>query len=262
MYAGRRYKAEKARHLQKRRQKTRRTWDSLAVISYPGLTPEASVNTRFESLESVAIATASGINERPAGLILLVEVESFSGTGRAGSAVNWFFADRCIITTKTVTRSIRRCHDRIARLISADGIWGRETIGKRKRDKFTYTDSTRWCRFRRAPAPLDVRRWTRIRRWCWIGSRCHRIRRTRIHGKHVSPARSSTCGKRLCTDRNPREGCTCLESRIRFLKRWIVDFIRRRNARKIEWFLRKIIRAGSSTRARSKIDSLTTRYLR
>jgi len=104
MYAGRRYKAEKARHLQERRRKTR---DSL-TISYPGLTPEASVNTRFESLESVAIATASSINERPAGLILLVEVESFSGTGRTGSAVNWLFADRCIITTKTVTRSIRR----------------------------------------------------------------------------------------------------------------------------------------------------------
>lgn len=73
------------------------------LITYPGLTPQTSVNTRFKSLESVAIATASSVNESPARLVFLVEVESFSKTGRARTTFNWFFTDCCIIIINNVT---------------------------------------------------------------------------------------------------------------------------------------------------------------
>lgn len=80
--------------------------NSLAISS-PELTPKASVNTRFESLESVAIATTSGINERPARLMFLVKVKSLrvQVCGRARSTVNRFFTDRCISIIKTIVQS-------------------------------------------------------------------------------------------------------------------------------------------------------------
>lgn len=77
----------------------------ISGLIYPGLTPMASVNTRFEGLESVAIAAAAGINERPTHLLFLVEVEPFGGARRTGPAVDRLFTDRCIITTKLVTPS-------------------------------------------------------------------------------------------------------------------------------------------------------------
>lgn len=57
--------------------------------------PQASVNARYEGLESVTIATTSGVNERPTGVILLIEVESFdSDFGSTRSTVHRFFTDR------------------------------------------------------------------------------------------------------------------------------------------------------------------------
>lgn len=100
---------------------------NLLTISYPGLTPKTRINARFESLESVSIATASGINERQTCLAFLVEVESLGGTRRAGAGIDRFFTDRCIIITNIVISSTANlprieCITDFCKLIQFEGI--------------------------------------------------------------------------------------------------------------------------------------------
>lgn len=95
---------------------------NLLTMSYPGLTPKTTINARFESLESVSIAAASGINERQTCLAFLVEVESLGRTRRARPAIDRFFTDRCIIITNIVISSlshlVRVDRDRVDKSVS------------------------------------------------------------------------------------------------------------------------------------------------
>lgn len=64
------------------------------------LTGKTSVNARLESLESVAISTASSINESSTCLLFVVEIESLGiimSTRSTRSCVDRFFANRWII---------------------------------------------------------------------------------------------------------------------------------------------------------------------